>query len=510
MSAPILPHGCGAPKSQPVSARPDPRSRPGTSRATQGHRPPPIPLARPGASATMSQPFAGGPFVEREQRRLAAILAADVVGYSRLMAADESGTLARFKLLRSDHVEPALRRHGSRVVGEAGDSLLVEFGAASDAVTCAVEVQAKLAELNAELPDDRRMRFRMGVNLGEVIVDGATIHGDGVNIAARLEKLAEPGGLVISGTVHDHVKGRVAVRFEDLGNQTLHNIAEPVRALRIVSERTAAQGRTLNRDDRATVAVLPFTNMSGDPEQEYFSDGITEDLITALARIQDISVIARNSTFTYKGKAVKVQDVGSDLGARLVIEGSVRKSGNRVRITAQLIDAENGAHLWAERYDRDLVDAFAIQDEVVTAIAGHLGFRFADALSGRQGQAPTPSLSTYDHGQRGAAAFRRGDEIASQYHFLQAIRSDPGYAPALAGAAILYSYSLFSGRYRQFRIGAVETAEAVEVETRRYAERVRPGGFDVEALARCYARLSRRPEDAEHWGEGFRKAGLIN
>ncbi|MSP81951.1 MAG: adenylate/guanylate cyclase domain-containing protein [Alphaproteobacteria bacterium] len=331
-------------------------------------------------------------------RRLAAILAADVVGYSRLMAADEAGTLARFKLLRSDHVEPALRRHGGRVVGEAGDGLLVEFATATQAVACAVEVQDKLAELNAELPEDRRMRFRMGVNLGEVIVDGATIHGDGVNIAARLEKIAEPGGLVISRAVHEQIKGKAPGRFEDLGDQTLHNIANPVCAYRVdVSEPAhATAGRGEDALRRQSIAVLPFANMSGDPEQEYFSDGITEDLITALARHHGLFVIARNSSFVFKGKSVPIPEAARQLGVRYIVEGSVRKSGKHLRITAQLIDAETASHLWAEKYDRDLEDVFALQDEIVETlvwrVAGHVTKAELAALKRKQ----APPVDAYE------------------------------------------------------------------------------------------------------------------
>jgi len=378
-------------------------------------------------------------------RRLAAILAADVAGYSRLMAADEAGTLARFKLLRADHVEPAVRRHNGRVVGEAGDSLLVEFATASEAVTCALEVQGKLATLNAELTEDRRMQFRMGVNLGEVIVDGATIHGDGVNVAARLEKLAQPGGIVVSHAVREQAKGRVACAFEDLGEMTLHNIAEPVRAYGISPVLPTEARPSLGEDSarwQQSIAVLPFVNMSGDPEQEYFSDGITEDLITALAKARHRSVIARNSTFLYKGRSVKVQDIKRELGARYVVEGSVRKGGNRVRVTAQLIDAETGAHLWAERFDRELADIFAVQDEIVAAIVGRMGPSLVDAAVRHRGTSMA-SLTAYDHVLRGWSAWRRGAVVETWDHYLKAVEANPDSAVALACVAFLYAEDRF-------------------------------------------------------------------
>jgi len=382
-------------------------------------------------------------------RRLAAILAADVAGYSRLMAADEAGTLARFKLLRADHVEPAVRRHNGRVVGEAGDSLLMEFPTASDAVTCAVEVQKKLAVLNADLPGERRMQFRMGVNLGEVIVDGATIHGDGVNVAARLEKLAEPGAIVVAHAVREQAKGRVACSFEDLGEQALHNIAEPVRAYRVgagIATPAVATAPLPAAAERPTVAVLPFNNMSGDPEQEYFSDGITEDIITELARFKNLLVIARNSAFAFKGQAVDVKEVGSKLGVRFVVEGSVRRAGNRVRITAQLIDVESAGHLWAERYDRELADIFAVQDEVVRAIAGALpGQLDRHALEIARSKR-TESLTAYDLALRGRFGMwnASSDKYEAITLFEKAVAIDPAYGPAHVGLAQMYAYGIYT------------------------------------------------------------------
>ena len=375
-------------------------------------------------------------------RRLAAILAADVAGYSRLMAADEAGTLARLKLLRADHFEPAIRAHSGRLVGEAGDSLLVEFQSASAAVTCAAEVQAKLATLNAELPEDRRMRFRMGINLGDVIADGATVHGDGVNIAARLEKLAEPGGVLIARAVHDQIKGKVPLTFEDQGEKMLHNIAEPMRVFRVGAEGSTPMHDPTSereRESRPMVAVLPFTNMSGDPEQEFFSDGITEDLITALSKFRSFAVVARNSTFVYKGRSVKVEEVGRELRARYVVEGSVRKADNRVRVSAQLIDAETGAHLWAERFDRELADIFSVQDEIVASVAAQLGFGLIGAAAAKKRTESNAALTANDCFLRGRAAYQRGDMIETRDHYLKGVETDPKHFPSLAGAGFIYA-----------------------------------------------------------------------
>ena len=372
--------------------------------------------------------------MEREQRRLVAILAADVAGYSRLMQADESGTLALFKRLRFDHVEPALRRHGGRVVGEAGDSLLVEFASAVAAVTCAVEVQERLAEVNASLAEERRMEFRMGVNLGEVVVDGATIHGDGVNVAARLEKLAEPGSIVIARSVHDQVKGKVAYHFEDLGPQTLHNIAEPVGAYRMAPATNTAEaaigGVAAKRASaESSVAVLPFVNMGGDPEQDYFADGLTEDIITELSRWRSLAVTSRNSTFRFKGKSVDMQRVGRELGVRFLVEGSVRKMGERVRVTAQLIDVETGSHVWGERYDRPMADLFAVQDEVVRTIVATMVGRVQANIADRARRKRPSSMAAYDYVLKGNAL--PWDDPASAVEakraFEKAIEIDSGY-----------------------------------------------------------------------------------
>src|SRR5262250_423200 len=292
----------------------------------------------------------------RVDRRLAAILAADVAGYSRLMGADEEGTLEGLKALRRELADPKIKEHRGRVVKTTGDGLLLEFGSVVDAVRCAVEVQRELAERNADVPLDRRIEFRMGINLGDIIKDGRDIYGDGVNVASPLEALAEPGGICVSRVVRDQVRDKLDLSFEDLGEYEVKNIARPVRVYGLPIGRTPAVTAPVAqaRPDRPSIAVLPFHNLSADPEQEYFADGMVEDIITGLSRIRWLLVIARNSTFTYKGRAVDVKQVGRELGVRYVLEGSVRKADNRVRISAQLIDAGSGAHLWADRLDGSL------------------------------------------------------------------------------------------------------------------------------------------------------------
>src|SRR5438552_6934313 len=293
---------------------------------------------------------------DQTKRKLAAILVADIAGYSRLMGADEEGTLARLKVLRSELIDPKNKQHRGRIVKTTGDGILIEFVSVVDAVRCAIEVQQGMVERNADLPQEQRIEFRVGVNLGDVMIEGRDLYGDGVNIAARLEALAEPGGICISRTVLSHARDKVSFDVEDAGEQTLKNIARPVHAYRIIipSQRTATRKPevpALALPDKPSVAVLPFTNMSGDPEQESVSDGIAEDVITALSHYPSLFVIARNSSFTYKGRAVDVKQVGRELGVRYVLEGSVRKAGNRIRVTAQLVEAGTSNHVWAERYD---------------------------------------------------------------------------------------------------------------------------------------------------------------
>jgi adenylate cyclase len=309
---------------------------------------------------------------ERAQRRLAAILAADVVGYSRMVAKDESGTLAALKTRRREILQPLVGKHAGRIIKVMGDGVLVEFGSAVNAVVCGAELQDAMAAANVGVAEDRRIVLRVGINLGDVVVEGSDLYGDGVNIAARLETLAEPGSVYLSQTVYGHVRGKTKLSFEDLGEQNLKNMAEPVRVYKVSSTATAvieAVPGSGADSSKPSIAVLPFVNMSGDPEQEFFADGLTEDIITALSRISALWVIARTSTFSYKGKLVDVKRAARELGVRYVMEGSVRRAGDRLRVTAQLIDATTGHHIWAERYDRPLADLFDIQDEITRSVA---------------------------------------------------------------------------------------------------------------------------------------------
>src|SRR5438094_8114325 len=304
---------------------------------------------------------------ERVERRLTAILAADVSGYSRLMGRDEEGTLTALKVLRKSLIDPKIEHHRGRIVKTTGDGALVEFASAVDAVRCAIEIQQAMAERNAAIPEERRIEFRIGINVGDIIIDEGDIYGDGVNIADRVEARAAPGAICLSKSAYQHIKGKVTLDVIDMGEQQLKNIAQ---AVRVYSVRLDGSGSrpALALPEKPSIAVLPFQNMSGDPEQEYFSDGITEDVITALSRLHWFFVIARNSTFAYKGKGVDVKHLGRELGVRYVLEGSVRKSGQRVRITGQLVDAMTGNHIWAERYDRELVDIFTLQDEITASV----------------------------------------------------------------------------------------------------------------------------------------------
>ncbi len=306
------------------------------------------------------------------ERRLAAILVADLVGYSRLMGNDERGTLERFNALRRDLLGPLIESHGGRVVKSLGDGLLVEFPSAVNALTCAVEWQAAVAKDQAETTEDRRFNFRIGLNLGDIIAEDGDIHDDGVNLAARIEAQADPGGICVSPEINTQSKGKVPIAFEDLGERRLKNVAEPVRLFRVLGSAVASGGASspLPLPEKPSIAVLPFDNMSADPEQAYFSDGVTEDIITELSRFPTLFVIGRNSTFSYKGRATDLRQIGRELGVQYILEGSIRRAGNRVRITAQLIDSASGAHVWAERYDRDLEDIFVLQEEITSNVAG--------------------------------------------------------------------------------------------------------------------------------------------
>lgn len=379
------------------------------------------------------------------ERRLVAILAADVVGYTRLMGADETGTLRRLTELRQRLLEPTITEHHGRVVKLMGDGLLVEFASVVDALTCAVAWQKGVTARETDADEDRRLRFRIGVNLGDVIIEGDDIHGDGVNIAARLEGLAEPGGICLSGDAFRQTRGKIEIEFEDLGEQKLKNVAEPFRVYRVAADRSVAAAFPPTTDhlplpDKPSIAILPFTNMSGDPEQEYFSDGITEDIITALSGFRSIFVIARNSSFVYKGRAKDIKQVGQELGVRYVLEGSVRKSVSRVRITAQLIEAATSNHLWAQRYDRVLEDVFELQDEITETIVAAIEPELGSAERERARRKSPDNLDAWESYQRGmwhAYKMNSEDGALAVNYFHKALASAPHYAPALAGLAYL-------------------------------------------------------------------------
>jgi TolB-like protein/class 3 adenylate cyclase/Tfp pilus assembly protein PilF len=413
--------------------------------------------------------------VTREQRRLAAIVAADVVGYSRLMGRDESGTVARLRQNRAERLDPILARYGGRLVKLTGDGALVEFGSAVDALSATIAFQQAMVEANRDQPADTSLVFRMGLHLGDLIVDGDDLYGDGVNIAARLEAEAPAGGIVISRTVHEAVAGRLKATFDDLGSLALKNIERPVQAfsvkwepsdwqLPVTIEATAAPVTAslapLPLPDKPSIAVLPFQNMSGDPEQEYFADGMVEDIITALSRQKSLFVIARNSTFTYKGKAVDIKHVGRDLGVRYVLEGSVRKAGNRVRITGQLIDALSGAHIWADRFERTLEDVFELQDEVTSRVVSALSPALEQAEIALSRRKPTESLKAYDFYLRGRMCrlkLTKEGLLEAIDFFGKAIELDPEFAQGWAETASCYA--LLRGNYWSADL-ARETAEA--------------------------------------------------
>jgi adenylate cyclase len=371
-------------------------------------------------------------------RKLAAIFAADVEGYSRLMGQDEIGTLRRLTACRAI-LDERIAAYRGRIFGSAGDSVVADFASAVDAVQCAVAVQDAIAKDGAARPADEQMRLRIGVHVGDVIVQGENLFGDGVNIAARLEALAEPGGICISGTVRDYIGTKLPVDFTDLGEQQVKNIAQPIRAYRVGGASVASvPGPSLPLPDKPSIAVLPFTNMSDDPEQEFFADGIAEDLITALSRYPGLFVIARNSCFTYKGRAVDMKQVGRELGVRYALEGSVRKAGNRIRLTAQLVEAEAGNHVWAERYDRDLADIFALQDEITEAVTIAIAPAIADAERQRAMRKPPGSLDAWAAYQRGLWHFSKytaDDNALAQRFFQQAIDLDPTFAGGYTGLA---------------------------------------------------------------------------
>jgi len=402
-------------------------------------------------------------------RRLAAILAADVAGYSRLMGADEEGTHERLQAHLRELVKPKIAEHKGRIVKNTGDGFLAEFASVVDAVRCAVEIQRGMAEREPEVQEEQWIEFRIGINLGDVIVEEHDIFGDGVNVAARLEALAEPGGICISRMVRDNVRDKLNYAFEDLGEQQVKNITRPVRVYRVGSSSAAKQPKSpaaaLPLADKPSIAVLPFANMSSDPEQDYFADGMVEEIITALSRIRWLFVIARNSSFTYKGQSVDVKQVGRELGVHYVLQGSVRKSSNRVRITAQLVEAETGAHLWADRFDGLMEDVFDLQDRVALNVASVIEPVLQSAETSRSVARPTTDITAYDLYLRAYAThLSAGPQSGGALQLLdQAIERDPYYGPALALAAVCYG--------RRYTLGGSEDREADEGKAAALARR---------------------------------------
>jgi adenylate cyclase len=376
---------------------------------------------------------------ERMERRLSAILAADIAGYSALMGADEARTVRDLKGHQAV-VLPMVGEFAGRIIDTAGDGILAEFPSVVNAVKCAVAIQSKMAERNAAIEPERCMQFRVGINIGDVVYDEARIYGDGINVAARLEGIAEAGGICISSKVFEEISGRIDLACQDIGEQQLKNIARPVRAYQIRLDSiapTAAPAPVL--PEKPSIAVLPFQNMSGDSEQEYFADGMSEDLITDLSKVSGLFVIARNSSFAYKGRSVKVQEIGRDLGVRFVLEGGIRKAGNRVRITAQLIDAGSGGHLWAERFDRDLTDIFATQDEVVEKIVGALAVTLTQGEEQRLRRRGTGNVEAYESWLRARELLTRGTResvVQARAMYRRAIEIDRNFAAPHAGLAL--------------------------------------------------------------------------
>ena len=423
----------------------------------------------------------------RVERRLAAILAGDVVGYSRLMGADEEGTLSRLNAHRHKFLDPKISEHRGRIVKRTGDGILIEFGSVVDAARCAIEIQRGMIERNAPLAQDQRIELRIGIHVGDIMTEEGDIFGDGVNIAARLEGIAQPGGICLSDDAYRQVRGKLEADFQDAGEQQLKNIARPVRIYRFQPVGVATEAATPPLPDRPSIAVLPFQNMSGDPEQDYFADGMVEDIITGLSRIRWLFVIARNSSFTYKGRAVDVTQVGRELGVRYVLEGSVRKAGARVRITSQLIDASTGRHLWAERYDRDLQDVFALQDEITMNVVAAIEPNVRQAEIERVKRKRPENLDAYDLVLRAIPhASAATPEEASQALVLleRAIALEPDYALAHAFAAWCCEQRFVRGDHREDdRLKGVAHARLVLATSSDDATALGLAGFVLWMLA---------------------------
>jgi len=469
------------------------------------------------------------------QRRLAAILAADVAGYSRLMGADEEGTLARLKGVRAELIDPAIAGHRGRIVKTTGDGLLVEFASVVDAMRCAIAWQGAMADRTQ--PAEARIEFRIGVNLGDIIIDGGDIFGDGVNIAARLEAMAEPGGICISRTVLTQTRGKLDFPVEDLGDQALKNIAQPVHVFRVgprasrphaptdqvrglKAHGTAAvpmpEPAALPLPEKPSIAVLPFQNMSGDPVQEYFADGIAEDVITLLSKSRGLFVIARNSTFTYKGRAIDVKTVGRELGVRYVLEGSVRKAANRVRVTAQLIEAATGGHLWAERYDRNLTDIFAVQDEITAAVSTAILPTMERSERERAARKPPDSLDAWECYHRGMwhiSKFGAAETAKAISFFARAIDLDPGFAAAHAVMSLALGRQAQAGRRTMLPRATEHAQRAIALDPTDavghacLSEVLLHAGRHAEAVAETDLAVSLDPNSAwAYGGLGYARA----
>jgi TolB-like protein len=428
------------------------------------------------------------------ERRLAAILAADVAGYSRLMERDEVGTLAALKSRRTEILQPTVSKHRGRVVKLMGDGALIEFASAVNAVSCAVALQSAMAEANANLPESKHIVLRIGINLGDVIVEGSDLYGDGVNIAARLEPLAEPGGIVVSDIVRSQVRSKIPQQFADLGEQSLKNIAGPVRIFRVTGTPDAPVTGVKSASDKPSIAVLPFVNMSGDPEQEFFADGLTEDIITALSRISGFFVIARTSTFTYKGKPVDIKRVARELTVRYVMEGSVRRAGDRLRVTAQLIDAETGHHVWAERYDRSTAELFDIQDEITRSVAASTQTQLRLAEGQISESRPSTDFKARDLVARAWARFadQTPEAMAEASNLVEeAIRIDPSLPSGHMMRANVFEHRIWLGELPD---DAINSARALELA--RTALRLAPRDeWSHWVMAHAYG-LAGRLEDA--------------
>jgi adenylate cyclase len=450
------------------------------------------------------------------ERRLAAVLAADVAGYSLLMGRDEEGTLTQLKAFRRTLVDPTIAAHRGRIVKTTGDGMLVEFASAVDAARCAVEIQRRVAAENVDVPQQAKVEFRIGIHVGDIIFDSNDIFGDGVNIAARLEGIAEPGGICISDDAQRQIRGKLDSPFEDMGPQNLKNITEPMRAWRLSvdaksaeylsAERSTGSAQPLALPDKPSIAVLPFQNMSSDPEQDYFADGMVEDIITALSRYHGLFVIARNSSFAYKGQTVDIKRVGRELGVRYVLEGSVRKIPNRVRVTAQLIDAATGAHLWADRFDGAMEDIFDLQDDITLKVVGAIAPKLENAEIDRAMRKPTESLDGYDYYLRAMASFHKAGredikEAARLFH--KAIEFDDGYSSAYGMAAWCYA--------RRKLNGWTDDQPAETLDAERLAKRaIECGNDDAVALASSGIAIGYMFDDFERAASLMDRAQALN